>query len=135
MKKAARGVGLGPPESGPDDYWVLVHVRLFSPLASADASTLRQLHGYYRNLGIRSAPNRIQLHAAEAIDDGTIDWSDSEWNLVDPSSLDATVRSRITPVTPEGVWYTGGRLFYSDSDDESEAVQDSTDASEEDRPQ
>jgi hypothetical protein len=108
----------GTAQSGQRDFWAQVHVRLFAPVPAADESSTRLLHGYYRNLGIRSAPHRVQLVVAEAIADGVVDWGDTEWNPVDPLALDATIQASITPIGSEGVWYVSGRTLYSDSDAE-----------------
>jgi hypothetical protein len=136
MKKAERVTSLEPAESGQGDFMAQVHVRLLVPLADPDESIARELHGYYLNLGIRSAPHRVELVVAQAIDDdGVIDWNDTEWNLVDISTLSATIRSRIKPVTSEGVWYASGRIFYSDSDDEATSGHTPADGPDEVRPQ
>ena len=119
MKKSGRTTPLGTAESDRSDFWAQVHVRLFAAVPSADASSPGLLHGYYRNLGIRSAPDRVQLVIAEAVDDGVIDWNDTEWSPVNPFSLDVTIQSGIKPISSEGTWYASGRVFYSDGDSES----------------
>ena len=113
-----RASTLGPPPQGHGDFWASVHVRFSAPLATLNDPTRNPIHGYYRNLGIRALPDRVRLAIAEVVDDGAIDWDDTEWNLVNPTELDRDVRSRIEPVAGAGIWYKSGRILYSDDDTE-----------------
>jgi hypothetical protein len=72
----------------------------------------RRLRGYYVNYGIRTAAERVRDLLFRTIEDGKIDWEDTEWSLVDPSTLDRTVRKEIKPVPAEGIWYVSGRTYY-----------------------
>jgi hypothetical protein len=87
-------------------------------MPSASGGSSRVLHGYYRNFGIRATPRGVQSAIVAAIDDGNVDWTETEWHGVDPSNLDAGIRSRIEGESCDGIWYRSGRIFYSDEDGE-----------------
>jgi len=96
---------LEPAPQGLGDSWVTVHVKLTKPIPADDVPGATPVQGYYLNLGIRAAPGRVLLVVANAVSDGAIEWEGTEWNLVDPSSLDRSIRNRIEPVAHEGIWY------------------------------
>jgi hypothetical protein len=46
------------------------------------------------------------------ITDGTIEWSDTEFNEVDPSTIDRELRNCFSPPDAEGIWYRSSRIFF-----------------------
>ena len=107
---------MSPAPAGHGDFWATVHVKFHAPIPFVDDPAEPPIHGYYRCFGIRAIPRRVQVVIEESVDDGAVDWSNTEWHLVDPLSLDKPVRVRITDVTGEGVWYMSGRIMYPDPD-------------------
>ena len=65
--------------------------------------------GYYRNFGIRAVPSRVHVILTEAIEDGAIDWSETEWHGVGPTSHEREIRTRITAVAPRSQSASGTR--------------------------
>ena len=116
MRKKA----LSPVPSGLGDFWATVHVRFPVPQTDLDDPSA-PLQGYYRNFGVRAAPERVPIVLGEAVSDGVIDWGQTEWSPVDADKLDKKIRGRVQPVSGEGVWYQSGRVLYSDPDLESSA--------------
>jgi hypothetical protein len=98
------------------DYWATIHVRLHSPIHDIDDPTGTPIQGYYQALGLRAAPNRVRELVTAAVSDGAIDWRDSDCRVVDPETLDQTIRRQVRPVVVEGIWYRSGHIFYADSD-------------------
>jgi hypothetical protein len=76
--------------------------------------------GYYRVLGVRASVNQIQQILIREIEDGIIQWPDSELQPINPDSLDNEIRKQIRPVVADGIWYRSGRIFYADEDLEPE---------------
>ena len=104
------------------DFWAVVHVRLHQPVLVDDPDEPTHVAGYYLNLGLRSASDDVPRLIEEAIDDGSIDWSETSWEPVDQSTLEEPVRKRIRPVA-SGTWYRSGRAFYPIEDSDSAAPQ------------
>jgi hypothetical protein len=116
MKGRTRSKELPPPSPGEADWWATVHVKFVPPIADPDDPSATPTQGYYRNFGVRAAPARVHLVISAAVKDGVIEWSDTEWNLLDANDLKSHMRAQITPVAGEGVWYEGGRCLYADPD-------------------
>jgi hypothetical protein len=76
--------------------------------------------GYFRNFGIRIPGAQPKAFLERLITDGTIEWDDTEFNEVDPSSLDRELRSCVTAPDADGIWYRGGRLYFPEDDGASE---------------
>lgn len=113
-RKIAKSLPPSPPGHG--DFWATVHVKLRIPVPDQDDPAATPVQGYYRNFGIRAVPNRVHQVLAELVTDGVIDWSETEWSLVDPNTLKREIRSCIEPVAGEGVWYQSGHVYYADPD-------------------
>lgn len=108
-----------PPPPGVADYWATVHVVLAEALPVHDrpedepASFPDLVVGYYRNFGLRCALSRIRAVLSQAVEDGMIDWQDSEVSEALPfCKLDRDIRRRVVPVTEEGIWYASGKALY-----------------------
>ena len=108
-----------PPE-GHGDFWATVHVKFPEPVYDVDDPAEAPAQGYYRNFGVRARPTNVPEVLAGAVEDGRIDWDDTEWRLVDPVSLERDIRKQIQPLSSEGIWYKGGRVLYADPDLEPE---------------
>jgi len=100
--------------SGMGDYLATVHVKFHDLVYDVDDPSETPAQGYYRTFGIRSSPTRVRDVLIAAVEDGVIDWSESEYHSVDPASLDRGILKHITPVSSEGIWYLSGRLIYAD---------------------
>jgi len=109
---------MAPSPEGIDDFWLVLHVRLREPrIVEADNHEPEPttIVGFYRTFGIRCAADRVPaLIEQAAAGEGHILWDTTEWHAIDPSTLDPAVRKRVLPVVGEGIWYTGGRIFYPD---------------------
>jgi hypothetical protein len=97
-----------------DDYLATVHVKLREPIYDVDDPQGTAAQGYYRVFGVRGTPQQIELILAREIDDGVIEWPDSEWHPINPESLEMEIRKRTKPVADEGIWYRSGRVLYAD---------------------
>jgi len=115
MPKALSDV-LPPAPPGHGDFWATVHVKFHVPVPDVDDPGGAPAQGYYRTFGVRAMPKRVHDVLVQLIDDGAIDWSDTEWHLADSSKLDPVVQARITSVATEGIWYKSGRVLYADPD-------------------
>lgn len=113
-QRRSRKVRLESPPPGLSDFWCLVHVKLFKPIEEPVSLEGTPIQGYWRQLGIRAAPERVQTLIAGAVNDGAVVWGDTEWELVDPRGLDRKIRARIEPVQGEGIWFESGRVFHAD---------------------
>jgi hypothetical protein len=116
MAKSDPRKTLPPAPPGLGDFWATVHVTFPIPVFDEDDPTATPTQGYWRNFGIRAAPNRVQDVLAAVIRDGAIDWTETEWDLVEARSLAPEIRSRIEFVDGEGAWYKSARVFYADTD-------------------
>jgi hypothetical protein len=110
-----RGPKLERPEPPLLDYLAAVCVVLAEPLPNEDAEDPadRLIIGYYRNFGLRSLPDRVRDLVEKLPDDGEVHWGETEWSETDPWRLDAVIQRQIAPVKGEGVWYTSGRVFFT----------------------
>ena len=95
---------------------VTVHVKFRVPLTDPDDPAGTPAQGYFQNLGIRAVPARVPVILTETFTDGVIEWTETEWELVDLSNLDRAIRRNIEPVEGEGIWYRSGRALYADDD-------------------
>jgi len=93
-------------------YWVTVHVRLREPLASDDGSVVT---GYFRVFGMWSDEEDLRNTIASEIHDGAIDWSDTTYELKNLSQMSEDIRQ--LSVADQPIWYSSGRMFYSDEDE------------------
>ena len=116
MTRGKKPTALPPALAGLGDFWATVHVRFLVALPDADDPAASPARGYYRNFGIRAAPERVRAVLAGLVSDGVIDWSDTKWDLVDAEDLDRRVKSRSEAVEGEGIWYKSGRVLYADPD-------------------
>ena len=107
---------LPPAPPGLSDFWATVHVKLAIPIADENDPSATPTQGYYRNFGIRAAPDRVATVLRSSVADGTIDWDDTEFDLVVVETLERAVRKRIEPTEGEGIWYKSARVFYADPD-------------------
>jgi hypothetical protein len=116
MKRLFARSVLAPKPDGTADYWLVLHVALREPRiveGDEDDPEPAPVVGFYRTFGIRCSADRVPaLIEQAAADEGEILWNSTEWREVDPRTLDSAVRKRIQPVSHEGIWYTGGRIFY-----------------------
>jgi hypothetical protein len=116
---------LPPPPDGLIDYWAIVHVRLAEPLPVCDSdedpveSPSSHVIGYYRNFGLRCTSSSLREVLSHAVEDGMIDWNDTEISEALPfRNLHRDIRARVVPVAGEGIWYSSGRNFYPTDEDE-----------------
>jgi hypothetical protein len=107
---------LSAPPPGTDDWWATVHVKFHEPIYDVDNPSETPAQGYYLVLGVRSHPHRVQQVISREVQDGVVEWEESEWHPVDLHKLDRTTRARITPVIDEGVWFRSGKVLYADPD-------------------
>jgi hypothetical protein len=91
-------------------HWVLAHVVLAEPLPINGGPDV--VVGYYQTFGVACAPNSVRELVERQVQDGTIDWADSEVSPVDPARLDPEVLSLALPLAGPGVWYSSGRSFH-----------------------
>lgn len=109
-------VELGPAPPGCGDFWATLHVKFTVSVVDVDDPMETPAQGYYRNFGVRCPPSRVASLLEQAVTDGVIDWADSTWHLVEPSSLARDLQAWFEPVVGEGLWYKGGRVLYADPD-------------------
>lgn len=110
------GKALAPPPPGHGDFWATVHVKFTVPMPDQDDPAATPVQGYCRSFGVRALPTRVHLVVTEAVKDGIVDWEKTEWELVDPTTLEKAIKSRIVGVEGEGIWYESGRVLYADPD-------------------
>ena len=67
--------------------------------------------GYFVNIGVsaRSAAKARQLIQKE-INDGHIDWADSEWRSLTP--LEEALDEQVYRVTSPQIWFESARIFF-----------------------
>ncbi len=100
---------LAAPEAPLRDHWVVLRVILHTPIeVPGEAHAV----GYYRNLGVRCAPERLKGVLETEVQADTIVWDKTKWSEVVIDELDEIVRERTIPVKGEGIWYRSGRLFF-----------------------
>ena len=106
------------------DYWVSVDVTLHEPIQVEDGDDPPMV-GYIRNFGVRAAPGSLQRIVEDTVrGEGIVRWEETEWDVVDPATLDRVVRKRIVASAldgaGEGVWYWSGRAFFPAEEDPSQ---------------
>lgn len=110
------------PDAPLRDHWVILQVMLRTPIeVPGEAHAV----GYYRNLGVRCAPERLKRVLETEVKDDTIVWDKTKWSEVAIDELDEIVRERTIPVSGEGIWYRSGRLFFPD-ESKSDSAPDKT---------
>lgn len=103
-----------PPPTPPlSDHWVMVSVKLHEPIPT-DTGT-GPIVGYFRNLGIRCALQRIRDLVELEVADGSVEWEATEYCELDVAELDKDTLKRADITPEEGVWYRSGRVLYSDA--------------------
>jgi hypothetical protein len=108
---------LPPRREGELDVWVTVCVRLNEPLHGVGESTDPPAVGYIRNFGIRLLGPQPKPYLEHLISDGTIDWDETEFNEIDPHSLDRATRKQIVSPSAKGIWYKSGRIYFPETSD------------------
>ena len=111
---AALAPQLPPPPEGLRDLWICVCVVRSQEGPLAEAWPESDSVGYYRNFGARIHPDRIESFLTGLDLDGEIHWGLTEWNDTDPNAYDPDLRKQFTPVDGEGIWYRGGRIFFTE---------------------
>jgi len=93
-----------------ENFWITMHVRLHSPLASDDGQTVV---GYYRVIGMASSIGSLRDGIEAEAADGTIDWKETTWQRREPDE----VAEGIAPFVRlgESIWYRSGKMFYPES--------------------
>lgn len=92
------------------NHWAVIHVELSEPLpVKGDAG---MVVGYYQSLGVAGEPANLRALIERHVQDGAVDWTDSEVEPIDPKNLDKETRKQIVPVSGEGIWYQSGRSFH-----------------------
>jgi hypothetical protein len=99
------------------EFWVMASVKLHSPSLLFDESGKPDedgpLPGYYRTFGVTAASSKAAREmVVAAVDDGEIDWADSEISSIVPESLAAWIVEKSGDWTREGIWFESGRIFY-----------------------
>ena len=105
---------LPPPPEGLRDFWICVCVVRAEEGPLAEAWPEPDSVGYYRNFGARLRAGEVQPFLARLGLEGEIHWGLTEWHETDPNAYDPDLRRQFTPVNGEGVWYQGGRIFFTE---------------------
>jgi hypothetical protein len=112
----AKRLPLAPLREGELDVWVTVCVRLSSPVDDVGDPSEPPAVGYFRNLGIRLPGAQPKSYLEKMIADGSIDWNETEFYEVDPTTLDRDIRKRIVAPDENGVWYSSGRIYFPEAE-------------------
>jgi hypothetical protein len=92
-------------------FFVAVYVQFYQPLAFDQSPDKQTLHAYFINYGVRAKDRKGAMQiVAEAIGDGKVDWTKSEWSEI--PSLDPAIARNATAIIGAGVWYKSGRCFF-----------------------
>jgi hypothetical protein len=96
-----------------------VSVRLHHKIpAPTPENSCRVLDGYFRWFGASGASiEDVKAYVNLEIEDGSVEWQDSEINPRIPIELNEEIRAKSGDWTRTGVWYRSGHAYYSDSDD------------------
>lgn len=113
MKLFWRNRTLKQPKEGFSDFWATVDVQLHVRIEESTDSSSPPVIGYFQTLGVRVKSDQVRAVLDSAITDGSINWSESGYDLVEISTLDRDIRRQVVPVGDEGVWYSSGRVFYT----------------------
>lgn len=105
---------LQPRREGELDVWVTVCVLLKEPLQGIGECAHAPTVGYFRNFGIRLLGPQPKEFLERLISDGKIDWGESDFNEIDPISLDRDIRKQIVPPDENGIWYKSGQMYFQD---------------------
>ena len=107
---------LEPLAKGERDYWAMLKVDLPQPLPAPEIAGLPPsanpvfLVGYFRNFGIRTKTD-IRFKLGDLVDDGLINWPESDVKEMDPKSLDRRIRKHIQVPDRMGIWYASNKVF------------------------
>lgn len=100
-------------------YYGTILVWCHNPFETTDTDGLKQIvKGYYLNVGV-SAISETQARdlIAHAVEDGEIDWNDSEFQEAEWASLHPLIRESFESSEKDGIWYKSGRVFFPDDKD------------------
>ncbi len=100
-------------------YFLNVSVRLHHKVpAPTPTNPDRVLDGYFRWFGASGgAVDEVKAYVELDIEDGSIDWHDSEVDPRIPTELSDEIRGMSSDWTRTGIWYRSGRAFYADCDE------------------
>jgi len=90
-----------------EEFFVIARVILRKPKDSDGDTHV----GYFINIGVSALTKRgVKLLVEQAVQDGRIDWADSEW--FDPRTLDPEIaRFRVEAKAPI-IWYKSERILF-----------------------
>jgi hypothetical protein len=96
-------------------FRVLIHVTLSEPTVGVDPE--RPVVGYWQSLGV-ACPDRPGLFALvdEYVEDGSVDWEQSEVERVDLDGLPPGIEDNLRPTDDAGIWWLSGRAYYTADD-------------------
>lgn len=102
-----------PPRPPLQDFWVLVHVRLYEPLPVDEGMSGVQAIGYFQNIGFRCEPARCAAFLATRFDDGEVCWEAGDLEPIEIADIaNPDILAGVLHVDGEGIWYRSGRSFY-----------------------
>jgi hypothetical protein len=97
-----------------NDFFVMARVILKKPIAPIDDSDANtgSLSGYFVNVGVAAKDkNEAMQVISNALSDGNIDWSQSEWKSLE--TIDRSIADKAKGFDGAGIWYKSGRVFFS----------------------
>ena len=95
-------------------FFATVSVMLHQPMRSVGALEKSELViGYYKNFGLTAASDQdARTVAMNAINDGVIDWADSELKTIDLDKFDPQIACCCKDKRRRGIWYMSGHSFF-----------------------
>jgi hypothetical protein len=104
---------MGTDDIGLGHFLATICVTLHAPREVIDQAETKTLTGYYMTLGITAtSAEAAKGLISEEIDDGDIDWEESELNDRELSTLDRDISKHCDDASREGVWYRTGRAMF-----------------------
>ena len=104
-----------PAPDGFLDYWIKAHVILREGAFEWEDGEQPNI-GYFQIFGLRCRVGSFTAIVAQAVEDGAVDWDESEVSTRSPSSFSWSFRRNFQPSDgqPEWFWFRSGRVFYTE---------------------
>ena len=102
---------MGNPRFPLQDFLVVAHV-VPDPTGQRAPWPHHGFKGYFQKLGCRATSLRLKTLVETEVQDGIVDWTDTEFARVNLDELDAYILERAIHVEGEGVWYRGDQHLH-----------------------
>ncbi len=106
-----------PPAEGFSDYWMKIRVILRDGAYEFEPDDPRMV-AYFQVLGLRCKTGNHRETVESLVQDGTVDWANSEVALTNPNVHPRSTRRYFEKTDSAGFWHISGHIFYGPGEDD-----------------